>query len=279
MSSMATTRPGRRFDTGPGRPTRSDEARHGPALHLRNVRDLGGLPTARGGLTRHGVALRSDDIAQLPPAFAWALHERQGIRDIIDLRSHTELARVGRGTTYELPVRYHHLPTELLPRRRADDGLPLLPATAAQLGVWYADAAERCALPLRFALEVVADADGPVLFHGVAGRDRTGLLAALLLSAAGVARHAIVADYARTATSLPRPRSAVPGPDAGGAGATGVTVTTTLPDDLLDAAPETMERCLEVLESRHGCVLTPLRGVGLTARKEARLRRRLVDGR
>ena len=48
----------------------------------------------------------------------------------------------------------------------------------------------------------VAHAEGPVVFHCTAGKDRTGVLAALMLAAVGADRGAIVADYAATSANL-----------------------------------------------------------------------------
>jgi protein-tyrosine phosphatase len=48
----------------------------------------------------------------------------------------------------------------------------------------------------------VAEAEGPIVFHCFAGKDRTGLVAAILLSLAGVTKEAIVADFAETDAQL-----------------------------------------------------------------------------
>ena len=52
------------------------------------------------------------------------------------------------------------------------------------------------------ALTQVATAPGPVVFHCTAGKDRTGVLAALILEVVGADRQAIVADYSATAVNL-----------------------------------------------------------------------------
>ena len=72
-----------------------------------NVRDLGGLPTVDGGVTRHGVLLRSDALDLLSDADVDVLSNTFGLRHVIDLRSSSERAERGRGPLGGIPtVRY-----------------------------------------------------------------------------------------------------------------------------------------------------------------------------
>lgn len=240
-----------------------------------NLRDLGGLPLIGGGYTRHNVVVRSDDLTRADPQTATEVITTRGIREIIDLRSHNELARLGRAGTCELPVHHHHLPMQLGPRHRTGPP-PALPTTPAELGLLYASTVEHAALPLRFAFEVVADSHTCVLFHCVAGKDRAGLLAALLLTAVGVERHAIVVDYVRTRDNLAQLQASVLGPDGGVAGATGIAPVDSLPPVLLQAPAQALEVCLDTLTARHGAPLVPLYEIGLDEAVITRLRARMV---
>ena len=99
------------------------------------------------------------------------------------------------------------------------------------------------------ALEDIAGADGAVLVHCAAGKDRTGVVVALALAAAGVSREAIVADYVRTGERI-------------GEIMAQLRASPTYRDDLAPYTDESrkpdgavMERVFEVLDERHGGAL------------------------
>ncbi|MEO7448112.1 MAG: tyrosine-protein phosphatase, partial [Humibacillus sp.] len=74
-----------------------------------NMRDLGGLVTVSGEVTRAHRLLRSDNLQDLPPESVRALLETYGVTDVIDLRTHVELAKVGDGPLRSVGgVRHHH---------------------------------------------------------------------------------------------------------------------------------------------------------------------------
>lgn len=160
-----------------------------------NVRDLGGLPTEDGDETRRGSIVRSDDPGRLTEA-GWAALREHGIRTVVDLRAAQELG----GAPSRLPVVRVALMGE-------EDGAYLaeLAARGVTFADWYLDTLERHAEPVRRALAAVADAPpGGVLVHCVGGKDRTGILAALLLRLAGVAPEDVADDYAATERDAPR---------------------------------------------------------------------------
>jgi protein-tyrosine phosphatase len=164
---------------------------------LCNARDLGGLPTEDGRTTRTGVLYRSD--APLPgdppPAGIGAWPPRT----VLDLRSTRERAAAPHplavGKTVVVPVAL------IEDSRGAGAAAPALPS-GTELGRWFVALYRRWLRehPVQIAEAVTAAvrADAPVLVHCAAGRDRTGVVTALLLRAAGVRRDAVVADYRRT---------------------------------------------------------------------------------
>lgn len=168
-----------------------------------NVRDLGGLPAA-GGHTRPGVLLRADALDALTAADVAALVEARGLAHVIDLRSGHERAARGRGLLGSTPVRYTELevigPDDLARRAEARaaafaDGRP----PARILGDGYVELLDLGADAFIEAFRRIVEPGGtPVLVHCAIGKDRTGVLVALLLDAAGVDRDEIVADYARS---------------------------------------------------------------------------------
>jgi protein tyrosine/serine phosphatase len=169
-----------------------------------NARDVGGLPAAGGRRTRAGVLIRSDAVHQLSEADVALLVERVGLRHVVDLRAPGERREHARGLLGHTPVVYTELDVltdALIEQRRAERESALArgdePAAIIADGYHqllghgrhaFVTALERLAVP----------AAVPALVHCSAGKDRTGVLVALLLDAAGVEPAAIVADYAAT---------------------------------------------------------------------------------
>jgi protein-tyrosine phosphatase len=176
-------------------------AEHQRAVHfpdLLNVRDLGGCPTMDGAETRWRSLLRADDLAQLTPEGVRALSD-YGIGTILDLRWPEEAARhPGPVVEAARPIRYERIP--LL--TRTEDEWRLRSRDPAK-ELWKCAVLEHVRAELRHVLAVIAAAPPePLLFHCVAGKDRTGLLAALLLALADVRPEAIAHDYALSAQML-----------------------------------------------------------------------------
>ena len=150
---------------------------------LANLRDLGGIP-AEGGRTRSGVVLRSDAprTGDRPPeGIEWPP------RVVLDLRDEPEL----NGAPHPLAAEAEVHQIELL------DGIHSA-EVSYPLPVLYRLAVERAADKLVRSFRLALEADGPVLVHCAAGKDRTGIVSAMLLSAAGARPDSIVADYIRT---------------------------------------------------------------------------------
>ncbi|WP_406500280.1 tyrosine-protein phosphatase [Streptomyces sp. NBC_00846] len=125
-----------------------------------------------------------------------------GVRTVIDLRYDWEIAAKGR--VPDAPgLRYHHLGIEHRPYDQAALGPDV--ETGRFLADRYAEVAHDGVAELRRALDVLATEDGgPAVFHCASGKDRTGLLAALVLSLLGVAEDDIVADFALTELAAER---------------------------------------------------------------------------
>lgn len=175
-----------------------------------NVRDLGGLPLAAGGFTRHGRVLRADALDALTPVDVELLAATFGLRHVVDLRSSGERAERGRGPLGALDglsyTEVEVIPVDALARRRDARAAAFERGndTDVIMGEGYVELLEIGAPAFRSALVALAAADGvPALFHCSAGKDRTGVLAALLLGLAGADREAIVADYALTEERVP----------------------------------------------------------------------------
>ncbi len=188
-----------------------DEHRWLPLAGADNARDLGGLPLCGGGTTVHGRLLRSDTLQELTDDDV-AVLRRYPIGMVVDLRTPVEAGREGRGPLAAGAngdaVGYVNLPfvpdSVIVP----DDprhAVVVADRLAQDRVEHYLDYLRLAGHRVLAALEVLAEpSPSAVLFHCAAGKDRTGVLAALALEVAGVERHAVVADYALTNERLPR---------------------------------------------------------------------------
>jgi protein-tyrosine phosphatase len=159
-----------------------------PLEGTRNTRDLGGLP-AGAGRVRAGMVYRSGALCFLSEADVERL-KALGLQTLIDLRTRSEIERDGPdrlSLTDSIPVRLW------LPMQSQGQGL-----AAYRWQIAHNDRV------LRGFFGVLAEpASYPVLFHCSAGKDRTGILTALLLEALGTPRQHIMADYLRSQERSP----------------------------------------------------------------------------
>jgi protein-tyrosine phosphatase len=162
-----------------------------------NSRELGGYPTAEGGCIRWKTLVRSESTWRLNSSGQKALVD-YGIRTVIDLRFSSELeihpspfARSGNGTGTGWPD-YFHIPLDC----DQDLDLTMKGSPAEVMHDLYCRLLETNRRHVAAVLSVAAGArPGGVLFHCHAGKDRTGLITAMILGAAGVSRELIIQDY------------------------------------------------------------------------------------
>jgi protein-tyrosine phosphatase len=164
-----------------------------------NFRDLGGHRTTDGLEVRWRILYRADGLHRLTDADLEAL-AGLGVTTVIDLRTMEELTTRGRVGSIRGLTAFHHLPLfaelpEISVVERWEDPVAL--------GRHYADMAEGGAASVAEALTVLSDAAAyPAVFHCTAGKDRTGVLAAIVLALLGVADDAIADDYAATEPAM-----------------------------------------------------------------------------
>jgi protein-tyrosine phosphatase len=180
-----------------------------PLQGATNFRDLGGYPGHEGRPVRWRHLFRSDHLAGLTEADK-SLLAGLGLAKAFDFRGHAERAAV----TYELPgVTQHSLAIEPTVVQRLQDlvsgGHALTPERAAELMTELYRALVNDQSH-RFAelFEHLLQADGPVVFHCTAGKDRTGFAAALILLALGVPRSVVEEDYLLTNRIFKHPPAA-----------------------------------------------------------------------
>jgi protein-tyrosine phosphatase len=163
-----------------------------------NVRDLGGLPTDGGCVTRPCAVVRGDSPDRLTPA-GWVALRDYGIRTIVDLRNEDECG----GAEPRPGVSRVHLPLDGI---EEDAEFWEVWGSGPRFGtpLYYRPHLDR--FPERSARVIAAIATaepGGVLVHCVGGRDRTGQISMLLLALVGVSPEAIAQDYARSGPADP----------------------------------------------------------------------------
>lgn len=162
-----------------------------------NYRDLGGLRAGTGRMVRPGVLLRSDTLQALSSRDVVHLTEEVGLALVVDLRIGPEAVDQGRGPLAGTSVCYLNAPLSEAP-------VSDLPPHEQSLAL-YRDHAGSPSSPVAMAVRVVCGIAGrPVLVHCAMGKDRTGMVVALLLRLLGVDDEEIVADYLRTGPRIPR---------------------------------------------------------------------------
>lgn len=235
-----------------------------------NVRDLGGIPTEDGRRTRSGAIVRADNIRKLTDT-GWQSLAEHGVRRIVDLRWPEELAN---DPPRDLEIEVVNV-SVLGPASnddyvaRMDEHLRSVDDVVDHHSYAYIDWLERYRNEFGRAFAAIADADGTVVVHCMGGKDRTGVVAGLLLRLAGVGYDEIGQDYAITAVNLePSTSKWIP----------------TIEDDverakwekLRHTPAEAMIRVVGEVESRYGDVASYLHAAGLSEAQVERLRERLA---
>jgi protein-tyrosine phosphatase len=238
--------------------------RHLPLPGTYNVRDLGGYPTSDGRVTRWRTFFRADSLHRLTPEAQTALLDH-GVRSIIDLRRSDELHAAPNVFARSTTIRYHHLsllvdavlpPVE--PQPLCDTYRHLLDERQEQIGA----ALRTLTTPWTL----------PAVVHCTAGKDRTGLIVALVLGLVGVPDETIVADYALSAAYLQGPFVEETRQRAL---ARGYTWEQYLP--LTRCPPEFMRTTLQHVQERYGGMAAYARTIGLTREHLDYLRQTLVE--
>ncbi|MET0773620.1 MAG: tyrosine-protein phosphatase [Candidatus Limnocylindrales bacterium] len=231
--------------------------RHLPLPGTRNLRDVGGYPTAAGRRTRWRTLLRTDSLDLLPGDSQAALLDL-GLRQAIDLRWPSELAKAPSVFRDSPRVLYRSIP---LLAFEEDDPTPYI----GLVGMYRRILDERGAHLVEVVRAVIAPEGTPVAIGCAAGKDRTGVAIAIILAAVGVPRELVVADYALSAGFFSGP---VDDPHL---------VDWRSGPVETESPPEYMEEVLRHLDERHGGALALLRAGGMTDEELDRLVKVLTE--
>jgi protein tyrosine/serine phosphatase len=224
----------------------------GPA----NFRDLGGYETDHGKRVRSGLVFRSDSLSFMSEEDVRHVTEVLGLRTVIDLRAGKEVEQFTHGPLESLPVTVWHMP---IVDETRNDASAWANGEIVSLDDLYLMMLERFGHRFVAVLDIIAAGDTqPVVFHCAAGKDRTGVLAALVLDAVGVEREAIVADFALTNERLERVGARLRRMP------TYANYTGALSNKDMSADPQTMTDVLAALDDRDGGAAGWLLANGLT---------------
>lgn len=230
-----------------------------------NFRDLGGYPTGDGRSIRWGQLFRSDALHLLTPADVARLRDELCIGTIVDLRSSAEVGAEGRGPLSEESMEFHHIPLfdgeqQRRPERPPDQSLADIYFLLAQF------ARE----PIGRVIRVLAQSDSPAVYHCAAGKDRTGVISAVLLGLLGVDDEIIVADYALTSANIDAIIERLNATEGYR------NMLAQLPPDTMHALPQTMEGFLAKIRETYGSMEGYARDIGVDDPAVARLRAMLL---
>lgn len=228
--------------------------------HLLNIRDLGGCRTRDGQETRWRSLVRADDLCRLTPGGEQYLFD-YGVRTVIDLRwpvdaeTHPNFLHEATG-----PIAHHAISLlgDSLDTWRAVPDRSKEQFNCLVLEYFQSE--------LRTVLQVIAAAPpGGVLFHCVSGKDRTGVVAALLQALVDVEVETIIEDYGLSTKNLREPYLAA---------------YPTQPDGVLERVrcpPEQIHNMLTYLTDRYGDTTRYLYAIGLSRNEIIRLKERLLS--
>ena len=225
-----------------------------------NTRDLGGYAARSGRITGWRRFLRSDGLHNLTPEDQRSLWE-YGVRLVVDLRTPEEISR--QPDRWEACPELKSLGVPMLDRINSSFFQGRLPDTMSEMYCSLLDSPSGKEA-VRQVFTAFMEAEGGVLYHCTAGKDRTGVISMLLLKLAGVPDEAVIADYAATQGYMEKifaeQRKAL------------LKAGHSIPDHVLASQPEEMARTLSHLTGRYGTVEQYLAGCGLSPTQLCRLR-------
>ncbi|MEP7287379.1 MAG: tyrosine-protein phosphatase [Chloroflexota bacterium] len=161
-----------------------------------NVRDLGGYPTQDGHYTQMQILIRAGNLDKLSVTGRQQLIDF-GVKTIIDLRDEWEAQSFPDIFAQSTEVKYYNVPL-IGNSLSSDEHWKIAMKSYNQLHELYAIYLNLCQPQVKAIVHAVAESTPATLIHCHAGKDRTGLVTALVLAAVGVPAALIAEDYAHT---------------------------------------------------------------------------------
>ncbi len=247
-----------------------DKKRHLELSGAYNFRDLGGYRTRSGATTKWRRILRADSPHRLSKQDIDKLLD-QGLTSVIDMRSKNELESAPNPFAALDQVNYQNIGLfdHLAPGAIQHDFIR--PGNDPLLDFYVTTLASR-QTAIRAVLEAIATAhNGTVMFHCTAGKDRTGLISALLLGLAEVTEEEIISDYIQTRPLITKLVEEF------------LQLAKNSGTDLksyrrlLECNPDTMRKVMKHIGDRYNSVPGFLNQIGLPASSKALLKTRLLS--
>lgn len=235
----------------------------------RNFRDMGGIAAAT-GITRHGVLYRSDRLSNFTPLDQRAFSDL-GIATVIDMRLAEERRKAP--NCLQSDPRLKQITHEFLPRHTARmiagiNSGTLNPNTAfdAMLAQYRALATDHTADYLAIIKNILAHSSSPSVFHCTSGKDRTGMVAAIILLMLDVPEAEIIRDYVMTEGRIEKVDLFAD------------TVDPQVVDIIMAADPAYIETAIAEMIAAYGSTEAYLQeGIGITAEMRDSLRSLLIE--
>lgn len=233
---------------------------------LYNFRDFGGL-TGESGKIKHGVLFRSDAFGDATERDIAILLKDLGINRILDLRTEREVAAEKPTPMIELGIEYR--------RRIIDSG----PGSAIE----NAPAGERLAYRymeyfgygrdsiVSVLKDLSEEGNWKTVIHCRAGKDRTGVIAAVVLGILGVSEEEISQDYALTGLAMPKIMERLRQSPTYSAN------VSRLPEEMYSAVSETMRTFIQFVSKKFGTFENWALNNGVTSDEIRRLRSNLLE--
>lgn len=221
-----------------------------------NFRDMGGYSTHDGRTVRWRRLYRSDSLHWMTPNDITMAREKLTIALALDLRSANEVSQLGKGPLVNPAIGYHHFPLLDTPSFGEQD---MVSTNPSDLDSFYIGILHREASQIATAMTTLSvEAAYPAVFYCAAGKDRTGLFAAVLLAALGVEDEQIIQDFLLTnnrISDVMQRLMTVPIYSA---------AMKNMPPELITAPREWMERLLDWVRSKHGSMRKYFEGQGVS---------------
>jgi len=163
-------------------------------LPLINCRELGGMPLRDGHVFRSGLFLRSGAPSELKTREEFEQVKAYGVKNVIDFRGVTELERCGNPFRDDADTNFYSIPLFIGdPGDVNNDTMQFL--RTHHLGDYYVIIMEQLGDKVAQVLRILLNAEGLTLYHCAHGKDRTGVISAILYLIAGADREDIVTNY------------------------------------------------------------------------------------
>ena len=244
-----------------------------PVEGCANFRDLGGYRNAQGQTVHWRRLYRSDALQEMTASAAQYTMNELGVGLVVDLRNSDEAQRDGRGPLADLDVEYRHFPFlegRGIPPFTGGDVVERLSSTYQWVlnnsGTLVAEAVSTISDSVAGSAGSAGSEACGAVFHCSAGKDRTGIVAALILEVLGVDPQTITADYLLTNEVIEGVLRRIKAMENNNT----VTVQS------LSAQPAAFQRFRDTLQGDYGGAEAYLRGHGVSAETLESLRRHLL---